>query len=155
MDGIQARAQSAVQGMTAKEISNTAEDFVEGIGKIGGNIIGATVAALLPKKSNEEEQTSADIAAQLKQKAKDLDRAGKDLIELPTKSVQLTIEIIKLSKQFVLAKSKDSFKDLKSKLSNTFGSIKQFMFDRSKRSEERRVGKECDIPCRSRWSPYH
>ena len=26
---------------------------------------------------------------------------------------------------------------------------------RSDRSEERRVGKECDIPCRSRWSPYH
>ena len=25
----------------------------------------------------------------------------------------------------------------------------------SSRSEERRVGKECDIPCRSRWSPYH
>ena len=23
------------------------------------------------------------------------------------------------------------------------------------RSEERRVGKECDIPCRSRWSPDH
>src|SRR3546814_17209715 len=23
------------------------------------------------------------------------------------------------------------------------------------RSEERRVGKECDSPCRSRWSPYH
>ena len=23
------------------------------------------------------------------------------------------------------------------------------------KSEERRVGKECDIPCRSRWSPYH
>ena len=23
------------------------------------------------------------------------------------------------------------------------------------RSEERRVGKECDIPCISRWSPYH
>ena len=26
---------------------------------------------------------------------------------------------------------------------------------RSKRSEERRVGKECSLPCRSRWSPYH
>ena len=26
---------------------------------------------------------------------------------------------------------------------------------RGLRSEERRVGKECDIPCRSRWSPYH
>ena len=24
-----------------------------------------------------------------------------------------------------------------------------------KRSEERRVGKECVNPCRSRWSPYH
>ena len=22
-------------------------------------------------------------------------------------------------------------------------------------SEERRVGKECSEPCRSRWSPYH
>ena len=31
---------------------------------------------------------------------------------------------------------------------------KQFFF-RTPRSEERRVGKECDIPCRSRWSPYH
>ena len=25
----------------------------------------------------------------------------------------------------------------------------------SERSEERRVGKECSEPCRSRWSPYH
>ena len=25
----------------------------------------------------------------------------------------------------------------------------------SKRSEERRVGKECVSLCRSRWSPYH
>src|SRR3546814_20196612 len=25
----------------------------------------------------------------------------------------------------------------------------------SMRSEERRVGKECVSPCRSRWSPYH
>ena len=26
---------------------------------------------------------------------------------------------------------------------------------RENRSEERRVGKECRIGCRSRWSPYH
>src|SRR3546814_20523520 len=26
---------------------------------------------------------------------------------------------------------------------------------RKRRSEERRVGKECVSPCRSRWSPYH
>ena len=28
-------------------------------------------------------------------------------------------------------------------------------FDGSERSEERRVGKECSVTCRSRWSPYH
>ena len=28
-------------------------------------------------------------------------------------------------------------------------------FDSLLRSEERRVGKECRIGCRSRWSPYH
>ena len=27
--------------------------------------------------------------------------------------------------------------------------------EESPRSEERRVGKECRIGCRSRWSPYH
>ena len=27
--------------------------------------------------------------------------------------------------------------------------------DADRRSEERRVGKECEVPCRSRWSPYH
>src|SRR3546814_15853288 len=28
-------------------------------------------------------------------------------------------------------------------------------FEAPKRSEERRVGKECVRTCRSRWSPYH
>src|SRR3546814_18831548 len=28
-------------------------------------------------------------------------------------------------------------------------------FDGMKRSEERRVGKECVSTCRARWSPYH
>ena len=28
-------------------------------------------------------------------------------------------------------------------------------FDAKMRSEERRVGKECHVVCRSRWSPYH
>ena len=31
----------------------------------------------------------------------------------------------------------------------------QKQFDKSERSEERRVGKECCALCRSRWSPYH
>ena len=34
------------------------------------------------------------------------------------------------------------------KISGSTGAIKG-------RSEERRVGKECSEPCRSRWSPYH
>src|SRR3546814_11679440 len=42
-----------------------------------------------------------------------------------------------------------------------FSSFKSFFPFRSnnvandKRSEERRVGKECVSTCRSRWSPYH
>src|SRR3546814_20746193 len=33
--------------------------------------------------------------------------------------------------------------------------IRQLSAAASERSEERRVGKECVRPCRSRWSPYH
>ncbi len=33
------------------------------------------------------------------------------------------------------------------------GDLAGYIFD--VRSEERRVGKECRIGCRSRWSPYH
>ena len=29
------------------------------------------------------------------------------------------------------------------------------LYNNEERSEERRVGKECRIGCRSRWSPYH
>ena len=34
-------------------------------------------------------------------------------------------------------------------------SMKIYSMDHGYRSEERRVGKECSEPCRSRWSPYH
>ena len=33
--------------------------------------------------------------------------------------------------------------------------LKVGSFHAETRSEERRVGKECRIGCRSRWSPYH
>src|SRR3546814_11262508 len=33
--------------------------------------------------------------------------------------------------------------------------LQQRVRERDHRSEERRVGKECVSPCRSRWSPYH
>ena len=35
------------------------------------------------------------------------------------------------------------------------GAGKSTLFLNLNRSEERRVGKECRIGCRSRWSPYH
>ena len=38
---------------------------------------------------------------------------------------------------------------------STFARIYQEMINFCKRSEERRVGKECWSWCRSRWSPYH
>src|SRR3546814_20869876 len=47
-------------------------------------------------------------------------------------------------------------------LGNAFALIEQVdglhgftLQDRSVRSEERRVGKECGSTCRSRWSPYN
>ena len=33
--------------------------------------------------------------------------------------------------------------------------LSRIMAGAAGRSEERRVGKECSLPCRSRWSPYH
>src|SRR3546814_14351525 len=35
------------------------------------------------------------------------------------------------------------------------GRLNQLMLELMARSEERRVGKECVSPCRSRWSPDH
>src|SRR3546814_7349643 len=38
---------------------------------------------------------------------------------------------------------------------NEIRTLKSQLEDVKRRSEERRVGKECVSPCRSRWSPYH
>ena len=35
------------------------------------------------------------------------------------------------------------------------GLMGMLLGENPRRSEERRVGKECDRVCRSRWSPYH
>ena len=35
------------------------------------------------------------------------------------------------------------------------GLVKTLALEGAERSEERRVGKECESECRSRWSPYH
>ena len=45
-----------------------------------------------------------------------------------------------------------SLADLKAAVDNITTQLRQ---NASERSEERRVGKECELKCRSRWSPYH
>src|SRR3546814_18677097 len=42
-----------------------------------------------------------------------------------------------------------------SKLAAVIGKLVRIRKETAKRSEERRVGKECVSTCRSRWSPYH
>ena len=45
-------------------------------------------------------------------------------------------------------------KEVRKAIRFTISSASECEFDKL-RSEERRVGKECSEPCRSRWSPYH
>ena len=40
-------------------------------------------------------------------------------------------------------------------VSGIAGTVPDVVGEPYRRSEERRVGKECSSPCRSRWSPYH
>ena len=44
---------------------------------------------------------------------------------------------------------------VKAKFEHTMDIIRTEYVLNTKRSEERRVGKECLRLCRSRWSPYH
>src|SRR3546814_15551154 len=53
------------------------------------------------------------------------------------------------------------FTDLRVPATNLVGpenggwAVAKFLLEHERRSEERRVGKECVSTCRSRWSPYH
>ena len=49
--------------------------------------------------------------------------------------------------------NKEAEEDLNNK--NFRNKIVNESLDNTIRSEERRVGKECNPRCRSRWSPYH
>ena len=76
-----------------------------------------------------------------KQQAHDLQSLGEDLVELPAS------RLVGLPMPEVLRDAIAQFHRTR-----TFeGKRRQLQY----RSEERRVGKECIPPCRSRWSPYH
>ena len=55
---------------------------------------------------------------------------------------------------FVYNKTKETFLGLRVKVAETVRDRLIGLLGK-KRSEERRVGKECPQLCRSRWSPYH
>src|SRR3546814_1257688 len=47
------------------------------------------------------------------------------------------------------------FAEFKARMETMRAEITELARRKVKRSEERRVGKECVSTCRSRWSPYH
>ena len=52
-------------------------------------------------------------------------------------------------------KHKDKIGKVYAGRNGIIGALTEELIDTTKRSEERRVGKECAMECRSRWSPYH
>src|SRR3546814_13610685 len=53
---------------------------------------------------------------------------------------------------FVIRRGRDRIVAFDRRMSGNFEPESQIL---ARRSEERRVGKECVSTCRSRWSPYH
>ena len=60
--------------------------------------------------------------------------------------------------KYVFSKKKSGISDeeyRKQIVAQAYKDFEKGTFQNKSRSEERRVGKECRIGCRSRWSPYH
>ena len=55
----------------------------------------------------------------------------------------------------IQARSKDEAVEWARRAPFVDGEIEVRQVFELERSEERRVGKECSVTCRSRWSPYH
>src|SRR3546814_17562110 len=90
------------------------------------------------------------------------DLCSSDLLRLAAGDHELVLAA--LDRQLVLREARDRHGDaigVVARLLAVVGRIGhgrlvdvQRVFERPIRSEERRVGKECDSTCRSRWSPY-
>ena len=70
-------------------------------------------------------------------------------------------DLVKIDKEYrpqsleFVTVSLDDMTDINTTVPEFLGSMKATMPAYLCRSEERRVGKECHVVCRSRWSPYH
>jgi hypothetical protein len=141
MDGIQEKVQSFVQGTTAKEISHILDDAAEAAGQRVGEAIAGIFNSKKERteKAEHKERNSKKLGSQLSETTEELRDAVRSAIALPVKSAKLTVDLIKLTNEFVKAKNDELLDDIKSKIGefkdravSAFISIKQFMFDRSK-----------------------
>ena len=64
-------------------------------------------------------------------------------------------DVLNLNNDLMSTSIRDSIKNAIRPLESHFANKQDLVEGSKDRSEERRVGKECDIPCRSRWSPDH
>ena len=77
-------------------------------------------------------------------------------LELSLAAIELCRKALKPDGVFVVkAFQGGAFDEFRERLQAAFAKVKVVKPAASRRSEERRVGKECIRRCRSRWSPYH
>src|SRR3546814_11572759 len=109
------------------------------------------------EKSQREYYLNEQLKAIQRELGNDNGEGGDDIAELQAK-----IDKLKLSKE-ARAKAEAELKKLRSMapmsaeatvVRNYLDALLGLPWGK-KRSEERRVGKECVSTCRSRWSPYH
>ena len=85
--------------------------------------------------------------------------------EIPALTAARGLDYPREKVEVIVARGKQPAVQRNSALKSATGELIYFLDDDSRaaagnlrravRSEERRVGKECELKCRSRWSPYH
>ena len=84
-----------------------------------------------------------------------IERTGKDFISVTKSNVEPITYNTSTYLGMILAKTREDPKKVLTHLKENVDPLIPVGLERFKRSEERRVGKECASMCRSRWSPYH
>ena len=75
--------------------------------------------------------------------------------EVGAKVTASNADVVKFAQVLILAVKPDQVAGVLAEIRDQFTSEHLLVSIAAGRSEERRVGKECIPPCRSRWSPYH
>jgi hypothetical protein len=132
MDGLHSDAQNAVQGVSAKEISEEVGEAVE-------QVIGF-IGDLFEQDPNKNKESAADnvtastassveLSQKLGKTSTKLGQTVKTAVTAPVEAVKLTVEIIKLTKDFVRAKSSETIDDLQVKFRAGLGKGKDLLND--------------------------